>query len=259
MAQNTDTVYTKEYQEAYGLAMQALAKGQYDEALKDLDDAEKAQPGLMNTQNLRGAALVRLKKLDEAKKVFQAICDRNPEDESAIFNLAEISFLGGEYPGSKKLFQSYLARKGQNQNALALYKIFLCDLMTNNQPEVKQTLSSLVPAVNNPFYYFAFAADAFKKGADGAARDYLKSASQIYPAALNASFADSLVSIGYLKPEDIGSVGLIDQSYLQSLKQPGKVIRNEGDPQQVDVSGLDSLLPKSGYDKKDEPAKQQGK
>ena len=240
---DANAAYSKEYQTVYGSAVQAFNKGNPSETIHILDDAEKIQPGLPTTLNLRAAAYVRLKRLDEARQVFESLHKSKPDDPSIIFNMAEVYFLGRNYVDAKKMFQLYLEKKGQSQNALGLYKVFLCDLMTNNTAEIKKTLSNLIPAANNPYYYFAMAADALKRGEGDKGRDYIKSAYDIYSPQLNASFADSLVELGFIRQEEVGSVGVIDSAFLQSLTQPKMKPRKKDDVMEIDASGLDALLP----------------
>ena len=86
-------------------------------------------------------------------------------------------------------------------------------------------------------------ANQIKRGDAAKGREYIKSAYDIYSPQLNASFADSLVELGLLRQDEVGSVGVIDTTFLQSLTQPVIKPRKADDVIEVDASGLDALLP----------------
>jgi hypothetical protein len=117
------------------------------------------------------------------------------------------------------MFQKFLAMPDNSQNALGLYKVFLCDVMLGNSAEIRKTEESLRPSVANPFYYFANAAVAFKKGNQDEGRSFVKSAFGIYAGGLNAAFADSFIELGWLTQNEVGQIGVVDATQLKSLSQ----------------------------------------
>ncbi|NJK90675.1 MAG: tetratricopeptide repeat protein [Blastochloris sp.] len=235
--------YSEAFKEAYGAAINHFNQNQLDEALKKLEEAEKLQSGLSETLNLRGAILVRMKKLEEAAATFQKLVQQDPKNPIPVFNLGESFFLQKKYAESKKHFQAFLAMPDTSTNALGQYKVFLCDLMLGNKAEVDKTINSLRPSPVSPLYYFVNSAVNFKAGNTEEARGYVASAFNIYPGGMNSAFADSFIELGWLTQEEVGQVGVVDAAALKSLSQ-------ENAPSQATNAGgasgplsLDALLP----------------
>ncbi len=233
--------YSESFSKAYAAAVEAFNRNDFEASLARLDEAEKAQPGVSQTLNLRGALFVRMKKLPEAEAVFKKMTETDAKDSIPLFNLGEVYFLQKNYAEGKKMFQKFLAMPDNSQNALGLYKVFLCDVMLGNGTEVGKSIDSLRPTVSNPFYYFANAAVAFKKGNTEEGRGFVKSAFGIYAGGLNAAFADSFIELGWVTQEEVGQIGAVDAAQLKSLSQdPSQQAGQEG---QSFGNTLESMLP----------------
>lgn len=233
--------YTEAFSKAYAGAVEAFNRNDFEASLAKLDEADKAQPGVSQTLNLRGALFVRMKKLPEAEAAFKKLMETDPKDPIPVFNLGEVYFLQKNYGEGKKMFQKFLAMPDNSQNALGLYKVFLCEVMLGNSTEVAKSLESLRPSVSNPFYYFANAAEAFKKGKPEDGRGFVKSAFAIYAGGLNAAFADSFIELGWLTQDEVGQIGAVDAAQLKSLSQdPSLQAGQEG---QSLSNTLEAMLP----------------
>lgn len=243
-----------EAQTAYQEALQLMNGGAVKEALTRLETitgVDAAHPAILN---LRGALQVRNRELAAAAASFGAILEKEPSNGIALFNLGEVHFLQRDYAKSKSFFTRFMELTGNGDNALGRYKIFLCELKGGNAAAADKILAGLEPTISHPFYYFAHAAADFHRGKEDSARDYIRSAFGIYAGGLNAAFADSLVELGYLKPEEIAQIGAIDAAALQSLSQefrPG-----DGGPggEKLVAPVFEDLLPEFAREKKDEAA-----
>lgn len=208
---------SEEAEKIYRKAFQLMNENKMDEALAALDSLPASEAGKVPALNLRGALLVRKKDLAGAEKAFSKILELDPKSTVAKFNLGEVYFLRKDYAKARPWFQQFLAEPGNSQNALARYKIYLCELLGADPTAARKTLDSLEPTISHPFYYFAHAAMAFHEGRPEEAREYVQSAFSIYAGGLNAAFADSMIELGWLNKTEVAQVGAIDEASLRSL------------------------------------------
>lgn len=204
-------------QKIYAEALQLMNQGKVKEGLAALQGLPAADAEHTAVLNLKGALLVRNRDFDGAAAAFGKILERDPKNTVAKFNLGEVNFLRKDYAKARELFRAFLGEPGNSQNALGRYKVFLSELLGADPASARKTLRELEPTISHPFYYFAHAAVEFHEGRPEAAREYIQSAFGIYPGGLNAAFADSMVELGWLKPEEIAQIGAIDAAALESL------------------------------------------
>jgi tetratricopeptide (TPR) repeat protein len=233
--------FNEAFSKAYAEAIGAFNRNEFEACLAKLEEADKAQPGLRDTNNLRGAVFYRLKRLDEAAVIFKQLLETDPKDPISSFNLGEVYLLQKNFAESKKMYLKYLEAPDNKENALGRYKVFLCDVMLENKSEVQKTLNSLRPTISNPFYYFANAAVLYKTGDTEKGRGYVQSAYSIYPQGLSTLFAESFVGLGWLTQEEVGQIGVVDANALKSLSEGAAPNRPEGPQSFLDT--LDAMIP----------------
>ena len=232
-----------EYQQAYGKAIQSFNQNQFEEALAALDAADKIQPDVAATLNLRGAVYVRLKKYEEAQKIFADLYQKDPTNVMAVFNLGETYFLQKNYAQGLDYFQTF-TEKSRTENSLGKYKVFLCQMLLGKE----KTLADATPSLDDPLYYYINSAWKFKQGELEEARGFLASAFQIYPGNANAAYIDSLIELGYVKQEDLKTSASVVEVPVQSSPLKAPDAPTSATP---DISGLENLLPSldTGKDK----------
>jgi tetratricopeptide (TPR) repeat protein len=251
-AQAPQPLPPKEYQDSYQKAADLMGQEKFEEALAEIDKADQIKPNYPATYNLKGAILVRLKKLPEAEAVFRKGLEAEPNNPLIIFNIGECAFLQKNYAAAKIQFEKFMQNEENKGNALGRYKVFLCDLMLDDKKAVNQLLDTVEPSVRNPLYYFAHAAAEFKAGREAEAKGYLQSAFGIYAGGTNATFADSLIELGWLKKDDISVVNNISAATLQSMSDDPAPGQGDASTPSFD-DALPSLIP--GGDKKDKDKK----
>jgi tetratricopeptide (TPR) repeat protein len=243
-----------ESQRLYSEAIGLMNEGNMDSSLKKVDEMLAKEPDNLAGLNLRGAVLVRKKDYEAAEASFARILAIDSKNSVAHFNLAEVSFLRKDYAKAKGHFTHFMEVKGNEQNALGRYKIFLCDLLGSDPSPAMKLLETLEPTISNPLYYFAHAAAEFKQQRPEKGREFIQSAFGIYPGGMNAAFADSMVELGWIKQEEVASVGAIDASALNSLSTEFQPAKDAGPPTSL---GFENVLPdfSTGGGKKDEKTK----
>jgi len=112
--------------------------GEFDLALQYLEQAEKYEKSNAKIQNLKGMIYLALGKIDDAKKIFQEILKKYPNDIDAHFGLAEIELYDGKFSGAE---QQYIeALKRQNTNRKALLSLALVCAETNRYDQAEKYL-----------------------------------------------------------------------------------------------------------------------
>jgi len=112
--------------------------GEYDLALTYLSNAEKYEKNNSNIQNLKGMIYLALGQTEEARKVFNEILRKYPNDVDAHFGLAEIELFDGKFSGAEAQYTEALKR--QNTNRKALLSLSLVCAETGRYPQAEKFL-----------------------------------------------------------------------------------------------------------------------
>lgn len=228
---------TQEYKQYYAAAVQAMKAGDYALALEQINLAEADTPGKIPTLNLRGSIYLKQHQYNLAVADFRKIIEINPEYPSGHFNLGEAYFQAGQYTEAKHAFRRYLQTKGNERNALARFKVFLCDLMSGNDAAVQQQLANLKPTISHPLEYYCRAAVQYHAGKQEEGESYVNSALKIYSPAINFLFLESFRKLGFIKQEQMARVDQIEEAALGMLSYEFMPTEQEESPK------LEVLLP----------------
>ncbi len=173
-------------------------EGHYDDALTQLDIADKITPKNPELLNFRGNILMKQLKWDQAQALFIGALAIDPKYFPARFNTGEILYLQKKFGDARTIFLSMLTEYPKNE--LVIYKIYLTYLLENNIDQAKTYLDKFDALGNTPAYYFAQAAWCYNKKQDKDGNSYVQSAVTIFPPAVNTIFAKPLIDAGWLKP-----------------------------------------------------------
>ncbi len=102
----------------YNLSVCHYALGSYDLAVQYADSAAKYSRNQSDIQNLKGLSLIALGKVEEARKVFDDILEKFPNDVNARFGLAELDLLDGRISVAEGRYLDALKRDSKNRKAL---------------------------------------------------------------------------------------------------------------------------------------------
>lgn len=175
-------------------ATTAYDRGEFKNALAQLDILSGAQANDLSALNLRAAALTKLGQYEEAFRIFQEILKNNPDYFPAAFNAAEVQFLAGDREGSLETFRRLRQRDPQNE--LLRFKVFLCQMALGRGEQAAKTAKAMQPAGATPSYYYAQALMARGAGDEGKARKNLKAARALYGDDGCRLFDESVASAG---------------------------------------------------------------
>lgn len=173
-----------------------LKKRHYQAALKKADAAEKLAPGNAEALNAQGAALVELKRYDEAAKALDAAVAADPNSLPPRYNQAEMLAMQKKYADAAAEFGRLETQFGILP--LLKYKIFLCKLLAGDADDAADELRRMRYPEDGAAWYFAFIADRLKAGQRGEAKRLLTAAKAIHGDE-TATYLESLQESGLLK------------------------------------------------------------
>lgn len=150
----------------------------YDDALKKLEQVDKAMPDDYFVQNLLGAAYTKKKDYAAAQKYFEKSLAKVPDFFPAQFNVGELLFLQRQYAESLDYFQKMLVKNPQNE--LLQFKVFLCLLQLGNTEDAAKALKGIKYPGDTPAWYYGQAAWESKNGNNKKALEYVTGAQYIF-------------------------------------------------------------------------------
>ena len=177
-------------------ALQLVEQGRLDAALDKLNAIIQAEPKNPDAYALRGTIYAEKKLWDQAEKDFQTVLLLDDNNVHIKFNLAEIEFKQKKYETARPGF--FVLRQDPDVGDLATYRVFLCDLFGGHEDVAAEELDAFNRVGSNPSYYFANVAWSLYHHKMEDARDWLKSAVDIYAPYKIKSYAACLFDLGYL-------------------------------------------------------------
>lgn len=116
--------------------------GEFDLVLSQLDEAEKYAKDDNSINNLRGMTYIAMQQFVEARKIFEKILKKAPNDVDARFGLAELDLFDGRISGAERQYSEALKRQSENRKALLSLAVVSSQLgkTENSQNYIKQAL-----------------------------------------------------------------------------------------------------------------------
>jgi Tfp pilus assembly protein PilF len=176
------------------------AKPDVDGAINDLSQAIKLNPNSTGAYVLRASLYCQEKQWTLAEDDFRSAGRLAPKNVVLKFQLIDVKFMQKQYDAARPGFVAL--QNDPDMGDFASYMVFLCDLFGGHEAAAKKELDVFNDAMGNPSYYFGNAAWSLVHNNNDDARDWLMSASRIYPREKNAYYAQSLHDMGYLQRLD---------------------------------------------------------
>jgi predicted Zn-dependent protease len=173
-----------------------LKKRHYQAALKKAETAKKLAPGNAEALNAQGAALVELKRYDEAAKALAAAVAADPNSLPPRYNQAEMLAMQKKYADAAAEFGLLETQFGPQP--LLKYKIFLCKLLAGDTDDAAAELRGLRYPEDGAAWYFAHIADQLAAGQRSEAKRLLAAAKAIHGDE-TITYLESLQESGLLK------------------------------------------------------------
>jgi putative PEP-CTERM system TPR-repeat lipoprotein len=135
--------HPNEYQADLALVATFLRQRQPDKALEALKSLEKKQPNNPLTYNLRGLSLILKRDFAGARSSFERAVQLEPTYLPAVFNLASLDLRDKNTEAAKKRYESVLQRDPNNEQALFRLAVLL-RITGANQQEIEKLLKQAV-------------------------------------------------------------------------------------------------------------------
>jgi tetratricopeptide (TPR) repeat protein len=198
-AAETELKRPEGFMELMNEAAIAAEDRKFDVASEKVAAAEKLAPGDPLVLNAKAAILIEQRKFDEGERALNELLAKQPKFYPALYNKCEIRFLQKRYPEARAGFSELLENNPKDE--LARFKIFLCNLMEKQEEKAKEMLDSLPFPGNTPAYYYAHAAWDGTHGKPKEAKDWIRSAQQIFRPGQRNVFHSTLVELGLAERE----------------------------------------------------------
>jgi tetratricopeptide (TPR) repeat protein len=147
---------------------------------------------------LLGSIYGQEKAWSQAEENYKAALQIVPNASLIKFDLAEIKFIQKNYDEARPGFAA--VQQDKDLGDLALYKVFLCDLLGGHEDVATRELDAFNQTRENPSYYFGNIAWALAHYKTEEARGWIASAKHVYadnPGKLGR-YIFPLVKLGYL-------------------------------------------------------------
>jgi len=177
-------------------ALQSLKNNDLRTAAVDLADGLQLNPHSVPAHKLLGSLYAAKRLLPEAEEQFTIAEKDAPDDISIKFFLADIKMAEGDYAAARAIYSA--VEKTPGEEDFTAYKVFLCDLMANQQDMATQELAAFKTDKPAPSYYFANAAWCVTQHDSPTAKKWLDTAATTFPAAQNAPYAQAMQNIGFI-------------------------------------------------------------
>lgn len=127
----------------FHLAQCSYQLGEFDLVLIQLDEAEKYSKDDNSINNLRGMSFIAMGNFSDARKIFEKILEKTPNDVDARFGLAELDLFDGKISGAERQYTEALKRQSENRKALLSLAIVSAQLgkIENAKKYINQALS----------------------------------------------------------------------------------------------------------------------
>lgn len=175
-------------------------------ALEELYKADEILEHGPHALNLYGACYVEFRDFEKAEKYFGTVYYMEPNSVTILFNLAEISFVSGDWEECIKRIDLLLLHYKEQTSApmlvLVQFKKMLALLKLGRIDEARAIQKSQPEDADNPFYYYAKAAFAFFEERDEDAVRAINAGRSIYgrgESPMNAVWEDTMIEFGYVQ------------------------------------------------------------
>jgi tetratricopeptide (TPR) repeat protein len=168
----------KNFENALLRGNRAVSEGNYDQAEKQANIADKIQSATADVANLQGQIAAGRHHFDEAIKDYNVALKRRPDFNAAKYNLGRAELLKGDYTAAVKIFEDL--KKVDPKSELVDFNMVMCYLLRGDDPHTRTALGQMIFPGVTPAYYYAHAAFYQKKQKKDQVKSYIDRAHQYY-------------------------------------------------------------------------------
>ncbi len=168
-----------------------IAQKRLGKAEKNVAELKKMLPNDPTVLTFSGAVKSLRKDYNGAREDYRQALAAMPGSFNAMFNLAELEFVAGNYPAATVEFTNIL--QDHPREEVVLFRLYLCELLQGHDFQAKEYLHSLTPASSTPAWYYAEAAREFRDKNKSEGRRLVGTARTLYPE--RTAFFDSTFEV----------------------------------------------------------------
>jgi Tfp pilus assembly protein PilF len=132
----------------------------------------------------------------QAEEQFTLAEKDAPTDLTIQFYLADIKLAAGDYGQARAIYVPLEKTPGKED--YVAYKVFLCDMLANQEGAATAELAAFKQSPVQPSYYFANAAWCVTQHDSATAKRFLDKAATTFPMPQNEPYAQALRTLGFL-------------------------------------------------------------
>ena len=175
-------------------ALRDFEAKKFDEALTNLQEAEKLDPDSAFVLNLIGAAYTKKKDYPAAKSYFDKALSSDSGFFPAMFNCGELLFLQKKYSQALEYFTRMLSNDPGHE--LLQFKVVLCLILTNQMEDAQKLASRIKFPGDGPAWYFVQAALKLQEGNKRKAVALITNAQTLFPGRTSL-FEETFIDLGW--------------------------------------------------------------
>ena len=184
------------YLRALSAAGLAFQQRDFATALDKLDVADKIQPNIPDTWNMRGAIYAEQHAYEQAGDAFAKAARLSPGDFWPPYNIAELLLIQKKYGPAIQGFQGLAIFAGHEE--LVSFKLVYAYLMTGTADAAKPILDAMKFPSDTPAYYYAHAAWDFAHQDTKEGNYWFSEGLKVFGLAKCMPFYDSLAQAGWV-------------------------------------------------------------
>ncbi|MEG0837389.1 MAG: hypothetical protein RSE01_06375 [Akkermansia sp.] len=195
----------KEYVLTFRQAEQLFAQNRIIETIGILDRLEKIFPDNPGLYNMKGSCYLKIKDIPASITNFKKAFDMNPDNNSVLFNLAEVYFVSHDYKTAINEFNHLLKQLSKEREApllmksLIQFKQFICYTKLGDTNKAKEYETLYTQSDDTPYYYCIQAVKQIQEGKTDAGQLSILSAARIYESSgMFQPFSDTLSEVGLI-------------------------------------------------------------
>jgi tetratricopeptide (TPR) repeat protein len=173
------------------------------EALDEITKAELIFDQNADLLNLKGSVYVEMRNFDKALEAYLQADKFVPNNQSILFNIAEVYFVTQQWEEAHKRFEAIVANTNDENlgfKRIAEFKLMLIKQRLGKDKEVAALLDKYDFLDDSPYHYYAEAAKAYEAKDVVKAEEWLARAARVFedPNIL-APWQDTMVEYGYIQ------------------------------------------------------------
>jgi predicted Zn-dependent protease len=176
--------------------------GNFDVALRELDQHDKAKGPDGDSLDLRGAIAVEQNKLESAERDFTEAHKLQPELFAPRLHLADLFLREKKYDAARELYEKLGAETNIVLSSEQVrYGLLIVALASHADAAAQSALARITFPTESPAYYFAQAASALAHNDANEGKKWMATARAIFEPRAVAWFIRPLYNLGWLKDE----------------------------------------------------------